>query len=138
MFGLCATHDPMMVSTMEQVERRLTVRTDVGGIARYERDPFLRVTPDVGRVPGNPWLPCTLWLAQYRIAAARSPDELRPALGILAWVARQARPSGMLPEQLHPLGDGTVSVCPLSWSHAEFVIAVRDYLDRRRQLLEAM
>jgi GH15 family glucan-1,4-alpha-glucosidase len=29
-------------------------------------------------------------------------------------------------------GQGSVSVCPLSWSHAELIIAVRDYVDRRR------
>jgi GH15 family glucan-1,4-alpha-glucosidase len=122
----------MVGSTMGQVARRLAVKTDVGGIARYERDPFLRVTNDFARAPGNPWIPCTLWLAQYLIQAARSPAELRPAMDILEWTARQAGPSGLLPEQLHPLGPGPVSVCPLGWSHAELIIAVRDYVDRRR------
>ena len=133
-FGLFSVDDPMVTSTMAQVERRLAVRTPVGGIARYERDPFLRVTDDFERVPGNPWIPCTLWLAQYRIAAARSPAELRAAAEMLDWAANHARPSGMLPEQLDPLGRGSVSVCPLSWSHAEFVIAVLDYVERRREL----
>jgi GH15 family glucan-1,4-alpha-glucosidase len=125
---------PMVTSTMEQVAQRLAVRTAIGGIARYERDPFLRTTDDFERAPGNPWIPCTLWLAQYRIRAARSAADLRGALDILEWAARQARPSGLLPEQLHPLGREAVSVCPLSWSHAEFVIAVRDYVERRPQL----
>jgi GH15 family glucan-1,4-alpha-glucosidase len=133
-FGLFPGGDPMVTSTMEQVARGLAVRTDVGGIARYERDPFLRVTDDFERVPGNPWIPCTLWLAQYRISTAGSSAELRAAGDLLAWVAGQARPTGLLPEQLHPLGREAVSVCPLSWSHAEFVITVRDYLDRQRQL----
>ena len=133
-FDLLPVGDPMVASTMEQVAQRLTVRTDVGGIARYEGDPFMRVTDDVRRAPGNPWIPCTLWLAQHRIRAARSPAELRAAGEVLEWVAARARPSGLLPEQLHPLGGGLVSVCPLSWSHAEFVITVRDYLDRRREL----
>jgi len=115
------------------VVRRLAVRTDVGGFARYERDPFLCVTDDA-RAFGNPWIPCTLWLAQYRIKAARSPADLEAAGEVLDWATRRARPSGLLPEQLHPLGEEQVSVCPLSWSHAEFVITVCDYLERRREL----
>jgi GH15 family glucan-1,4-alpha-glucosidase len=133
-FELFPAEDPMLTSTVDQVAEHLAVRTEVGGIARYECDPFFRVTDDFERVPGNPWIPCTLWLAQYRIKAARSLGDLRAALDILRWTAAQARPSGALPEQLHPFGRGTVSVCPLSWSHAEFIITVRDYLDRRRQL----
>jgi len=125
---------PMVTSTMEQVAQRLTVRTAVGGIARYAHDPFRRVTDDFERAPGNPWIPCTLWLAQYRIRAARSAADLRLALDILEWTARNARPSGLLPEQLDPLGREAVSVCPLSWSHAEFVIAVRDYMEQRSRL----
>jgi glucoamylase len=132
-FDLLPVDHPMVASTMGQVAERLAVRTDVGGIARYERDPFLRVTDDV-RAQGNPWIPCTLWLAQYRIKAARSLAELRTAGESLEWAVRRARPSGLLPEQLHPFGEESVSVCPLSWSHAEFIITVRDYLDRRRQL----
>ena len=38
---LPVTH-PMVASTMKQVAERLAVRTDVGGIASYKRDPFLR------------------------------------------------------------------------------------------------
>jgi GH15 family glucan-1,4-alpha-glucosidase len=120
-------------ATMQQVGERLAVRTDVGGIARYERDPFLRVIDDV-RAPGNPWIPCTLSLAQYRIRAARSLVELQMAGEVLEWAVRRARPSGLLPEQLDPLGKAPVSVCPLTWSHAEFIITVWDYLARRRQL----
>jgi glucoamylase len=133
-FDLLPVDHPMVASTMEQVGERLAVRTGVGGIARYERDPFLRVTDDV-RVPGNPWIPCTLWLGQYLIKAARSEVELRKAGEVLEWAARRARPSGLLPEQLNPLGGDPVSVCPLSWSHAEFIIAVLDYLERSRQLV---
>jgi glucoamylase len=135
-FDLLPVDDPMVTSTMEQVAQRLAVRTDMGGIARYERDPFLRVSDDA-RAPGNPWIPCTLWLCQYRIKAARSSADLETAGEWLDWAVRRARPSGLLPEQLHPLGGEQISVCPLSWSHAEFVIAVRDYLERRRELASA-
>ncbi len=126
-FGLLPPEHPMVVSTMKAVEERLAVRTHVGGIARYERDPFFRVTEDFARVPGNPWIVCTLWLAQYKIAMARNPEDLDAAAKILSWVAKHARPTGMLAEQLHPFEESAISVCPLSWSHAEFVITVADY-----------
>jgi GH15 family glucan-1,4-alpha-glucosidase len=133
-FGLFPADDPLVVSTMQQVEQRLTVRTAVGGLARYEGDRFLRATEDSARVPGNPWIPCSLWLAQYKIARAQSLAELRGVADILGWVAKQARPSGALPEQLHPFGTEAISVCPLAWSHAEFIIAVRDYLDTHSRI----
>jgi GH15 family glucan-1,4-alpha-glucosidase len=119
---------------MQQVEQRLTVRTAVGGVARYEGDGFLRATGNAAGVPGNPWIPCSLWLAQYKIARAQTPVELRGAVDILGWVAKQARPSGALPEQLHPFGTEVISVCPLAWSHAELIIAVRDYLDAHSRI----
>lgn len=129
-FGLFPVDDPMVSSTMRQVEDHLTVKTDIGGIARYERDRFVSVTEDFKRIPGNPWIICTLWLAQYKIAAARTREQLRSVVDSLTWATRHAHPSGALPEQLHPLGEHPISVCPLSWSHAEFIITVLDYLDK--------
>lgn len=131
-FGLLPPEHPMVVSTMKAVEERLAVRTDVGGIARYERDPFFRVTEDFGRVPGNPWIVCTLWLAQHKIAMAQTPAQLDSAANILYWVAEHAGPTGMLAEQLHPFGERAISVCPLAWSHAEFIITAADYAARLR------
>lgn len=129
-FGLFPVDDPMVSSTMRQVEDHLTVKTDIGGIARYERDRFVSVTEDFKRIPGNPWIICTLWLAQYKIAAARTLEQLRSVVDPLTWATRHAHPSGALPEQLHPFGERPISVCPLSWSHAEFIITVLDYLDK--------
>lgn len=129
-FGLFPADDPKVAFTLEQVEKRLTVRTKVGGLARYERDRFFCVTEDFERVPGNPWIVCTLWSAQNKIAGAQAREDLQAACKALDWVAQQARPSGVLPEQLHPFGDRPISVCPLSWSHAEYIITVRDYLEK--------
>lgn len=129
-FGLFPDDDPMVISMMRQIEDCLTVKTDIGGIARYERDRFVSVTGDSKRIPGNPYIICTLWLAQYKIAAARSREQLRSVVDILIWTTRHAHPSGSLPEQLHPFGERPISVCPLSWSHAEFIITVLDYLDK--------
>ncbi len=126
-FGLLPPEHPMVVSTMNAVEERLTVRTAVGGLARYERDCFFRRTEDFKRVPGNPWIVCTLWLAQYKIAVAQTFKQLQIAADILRWVVAHAHSTGVLPEQLDPLGESAISVCPLAWSHAEFIITVADY-----------
>lgn len=135
-FGLLPPEHPMVVSTMKAVEERLAVRTDVGGIARYEKDGFFRVTEDFSHVPGNPWVVSTLWLAQYKTAMAQTTAQLEPVANILYWVAKHARPTGMLPEQLHPFDNRSISVCPLAWSHAEFIIAVADYAAKLRALRE--
>lgn len=72
--------DPRVEATMRALEDRLWVKTGVGDLARYERDDYHRVAGDYDHVPGNPWLICTLWLAQYRIARARTVTELEEAL----------------------------------------------------------
>jgi hypothetical protein len=38
MFGMLDADDPRVVATMEQVERDLWIKTDIGGIARYADD----------------------------------------------------------------------------------------------------
>ena len=57
---------------MRAVEQKLWVKTGVGGVARYENDYYHRVSSDIATVPGNPWFICTLWLADYFIARAKT------------------------------------------------------------------
>ena len=45
--------------------------------------------PRRSRVPGNPWLICTLWLAEHAIARATSVAELQSALDLVALGARE-------------------------------------------------
>jgi GH15 family glucan-1,4-alpha-glucosidase len=125
-FGMFDASDPRIVSTMNNVRERLWVRTDVGGIARYERDEYQRVSDDAN-VPGNPWFVCTLWLAQWQIARATTADELQPAADLLQWVADHALPSGVLAEQVNPYDNSPLSVSPLTWSHAELVRTVLEF-----------
>src|SRR6266702_3133368 len=67
-FGALAPDDPRAESTTQQVEERLWVHTDIGGLARYENDAYHQVErQDTKRVPGNPWFISTLWLARYRL-----------------------------------------------------------------------
>ena len=81
-------------------------------------------------MPGNPWFICTLWLAQERIARARTEDELREALPYVRWATSRALPSGVLAEQVDPFRNAPLSVSPLTWSHATLVVAVMEYLEK--------
>lgn len=133
-FGAFAPDDELVRNTMSAVERRLWAKTEIGGLARYEGDGYMRVADDLEKVPGNPWFICTLWLADYRIATARNLEELESAVEILEWVVKRALPSGVLAEQVDPLTGAPVSVSPLTWSHSTVVATVMAYLRK----LEAM
>jgi GH15 family glucan-1,4-alpha-glucosidase len=133
-FGAYEATDPRVVKTMAAVFDGLKVKTDVGGIARYTNDYYHRVTDDLSKAPGNPWVICTLWQALYEIARASTLQELDKALPILDWVAGHALPSGVLPEQADPFTGDPLSVSPLAWSHATVVTVVREYLRRRQEL----
>lgn len=126
--GVLPVDDPMVVSDMQSIEETLRIRTSVGGYARYENDYYHRIVENDPNVPGNPWVICTLWLAQYLIATARSRDELAGVMPLLEWAARSGGTSGVMPEQVHPLSGEPVSVSPLTWSHATMVLAVREYV----------
>lgn len=133
--GALAPDDPYAEATLRQVEERLWVHTDIGGLARYENDAYHQVErADTKRVPGNPWFISTLWLARYRLLRARTAEELAGGLELIEWAARRALPSGVMAEQLHPYTGEPLSVSPLTWSHAAYVRVVREYLDRTAHL----
>lgn len=129
-FGMLPAHDPHMERTIQMLEQKLWVKTAIGGMARYENDYYYQVTHDLGQAEGNPWFICTLWLAQYRIAHANTLDDLHQALPLLEWARAHALPSGVMAEQVHPFTGEPLSVSPLTWSHAEYIMTVRWYLGR--------
>ena len=129
-FGLFEPGDEKVVRTMNVIKQRLWVKTEMGGIARYERDTYHKVSDHTQDIPGNPWLLCTLWLAQWYIAKAETSDELQEAIPILEWVADRALPSGVLAEQIHPFTNQPLSVSPLTWCHAAFVTTVLEYVNK--------
>ncbi len=129
-FGAYRADDPRIEATMAAVKDKLTVRTEVGGIARYEGDYYHAVSDDKLKVPGNPWFICTMWLALFAIARAKSPADLKVAREILDWVDSRKLPSGILAEQVHPFTNAPMSVSPLTWSHATVVEVVQAYLDK--------
>ncbi len=129
-FGVLPADDPKVVSTMSAFGRRLWVKSNAGGLARYERDYYFRVSDDFDKVPGNPWIICTLWLADWYVAIAKTPKDLRSALDLLEWASLCASGTGVLSEQVHPFTLQPLSVAPLTWSHAQFVKTASDYLDK--------
>jgi len=132
-YGPFEAADTVVVNTMSRLKDRLWVPAKTGGMARYENDGFFRVYREVA---GNPWFVCTLWLAKWRIAAAASLAELKEGLNLIVWATQHASSSGVLSEQIHPLNGQPISVSPLMWSHAEFVLTIYQYLEKYRELAD--
>lgn len=135
-FDVFAATSSVVEGTMKSIREKLWVQTEIGGVARYENDSYQRAI-DGGDVPGNPWLICTLWLAEHAIARASSVAELQSALDLVRWARAKARPSLVLPEQIHPVTGAPLSVAPFTWSHAQVVSVVRGYLDALRRFRRA-
>lgn len=134
-FGALPADHPAVVAEMDAIRERLWVKTDVGGIARYERDYYHQVEQeDIERVPGNPWVICTLWLALHRIAIAKTLPDLVRALDYIQWAQERALPSGVLAEQFNPKTGEPISVSPLTWSHATVITVVMKYLLKHAEL----
>ncbi len=134
LFGMFGEDDPKTAATVQAVEKRLWVQTPIGGLARFENDAYMQVSHEVDRIPGNPWIICTLWLAELYIRRAKSQADFTRPLELLRWAVDRALPSGVLAEQVHPLNGNPLSVSPLTWSHAQFVHAVLHYLNRLHAL----
>jgi len=133
-FGMFSARDPHVERTMQALEETLWVKTPVGGMARYENDDYYRVTSDLSLAQGNPWFISTLWLAQYRIAHATTLDELHQALPLLDWAQEHALPSGAMAEQIDPFSGEPLSASPLTWSHAEYVMTVHEYVGKYQEI----
>jgi len=133
-FGMYPPEDQRIADTMKAIADELSNKAEAGGIARYTDDYYFRVEPDTTNVPGNPWFLCTLWLAQWYIATAKSEPDLKPAREMIDWAVRHQMPGGLLSEQLDPHTGAPLSVSPLTWSHAEFIVTVDEYC-RRADLL---
>ncbi|MBL8014787.1 MAG: glycoside hydrolase family 15 protein [Candidatus Doudnabacteria bacterium] len=130
-FGVLDVHDPLLAKVITNTFDRLGCKCGVGGMPRYENDNYYRVSHEV---PGNPWIVTTLWKAQYLISTAKSIDDLQPAIEILEWVNNWAGPGSLLPEQLHPQTGAHLSATPLTWSHAEYIKTVNDFIQKEKSL----
>ncbi|HXY62267.1 MAG TPA: glycoside hydrolase family 15 protein, partial [Nitrospirota bacterium] len=133
-FGVFPASDEKVVNTIEMLKEKLWCRTGIGGLARYEIDHYQSVAVPSPEIPGNPWIISTLWYAQYLIQKAGNGAELRKSIAVLNWVCERALRSGVLAEQVNPFTGAVVSVSPLMWSHAAFIIVVQQYLGKHREV----
>lgn len=133
-FGVLPVSDKRVQSTMDAIRQQLSVKTDIGGIARYTCDYYFQQSDSIAQIPGNPWIICTLWMADYDIAAAETTEELRTAYQALKWTVQHALDSGILPEQLNPFSGEPLSVAPLTWSHATYVQVATRYIEKYHAL----
>lgn len=133
-FGVLPVDDERVVKTMLSIKEGLQIKTEIGGIARYTNDYYFQQSGEIDKVPGNPWIICTLWVANFEIDSAKSIEEMESAKRTLQWVSDHALQSGLLPEQLNPYDGSPLSVAPLTWSHATFVQSVSKYAAKYKAL----
>ncbi|MFT5036840.1 MAG: GH15 family glucan-1,4-alpha-glucosidase [Candidatus Azotimanducaceae bacterium] len=130
-FGVLEPSDSRIKQSYETIERTLKVHGASEGYVRYEGDTYYTMQ-DAGTP--NPWVITTLWMAQYHIMKAEKVKDLEEAYTILEWTCGHATKSGVLAEQMHPHTREHLSTAPLTWSHAEFVITVDEYLKKHAEL----
>lgn len=132
--GVLDVADPRVISSMKRIHEMLTVKSPVGGIARYTNDVYHSVVQPTKDIPGNPWIITTLWSAQWDIATAKNMKGLEAAREKLRWVKKYASNTGLLAEQLNPLTGEPLSVSPLTWSHATYVETVLQFVEKEKSL----
>lgn len=130
-FKVLPVGDARIVRAFDTTVKALSRGIESGGLARFENDDYYQIDMHTA---GNPWVITTLWYAEYLTAKAKSDADLDRVRDIFSWVVRHAQPSGALSEQLHPHTGEQVGATPLTWAHASYVIAVLQYLEKRREL----
>lgn len=129
-FDVLDLADPRIKDSLKTLEKTLKVDSSSKGYIRYQNDSYYTLS-DAGSP--NPWVICTLWIAQYYIKIAQKPADLKQALELLEWTASHATEAGTLAEQMHPHTREHLSTAPLIWSHAEYVLTVDAYLSKIEQ-----
>ncbi len=119
MFAGLDQTDERITSTLKHVEQQLLNSSPIGGVIRFPGDGYFLAKQQYG---GNPWIVCTLWLAQLYLSLDRHED----AQLLIDWTKQRALPSGSFSEQFDPEDGTALGVTPLVWSHAEFINTVLD------------
>ena len=114
--GFLPWNDPRAAAAVNAIEQRLWAPGQ-GGLARYEGDEYYGHE--------NPWIVCTLWLAEARL---RLGDRNR-CRELIEWAASHATPTHLLPEQIDRGTGEPKSATPLTWSHSTFVDVVHKYAE---------
>ena len=130
-FGVLPLGDERLVRAHDTLADKLFLKSDAGGVARFEGDQYHHPG---GNVPGNPWIVTTLWNTQYKIDLVKSEQDLPDIVSDFTWVTKKALSSGILPEQVNAHNSDPLSAAPLIWSHAEYVISIVKYLEKLEEL----
>lgn len=131
LFEVFDLDDERVVSMLKVVESTLQLHGNSKGFVRYEADNYYK---QQDAASPNPWVICTLWIARYYIATAKTKADLAYPLELLEWTCSHATQSGVLAEQMHPNTREQLSTAPLVWSHAEFVLATLAYVEKVEEL----
>ncbi len=135
--GLRAAHDPVVVDSLEVIDRVLRRDLPQGPCwRRYNHDAYGQKDDGSafdGTGVGRSWPILTGERGHYELAAGRDP------LPFITALERMANAGGMIAEQLWDdddlpsgrwkRGEPTGSAMPLCWSHAEYVSLVRSRCD---------
>ena len=125
LFGLFASDSHEINASIETVAKVFNTSPENPGLPRYENDPYRRQSEGI---TGNWWYITTLWQAQYDIETG-APEK---SVQTLQWIIDRMMSSGMMGEQIDPATGEMVSPAPLTWSHAEYISTLIDYLGRER------
>ncbi len=138
-FGLRASNDPKILSTIKVIDALLKVRLPQGACwYRYNDDGYGEHAdggPFDGTGIGRPWPLLAGERAHYELAAG----NLGAAQKLLFSVEHSTNGSRLLPEQVWDspdiaerelfLGKPSGSACPLVWAHSEYIKLVRSLKD---------
>ncbi|MDO4871985.1 MAG: glycoside hydrolase family 15 protein [bacterium] len=119
MFGLFELNSPEVSQALNRLEEHFSANSQIG-IPRFEQDVYYHF----GDYEANIWPIASLWRAEFYLARA----EKQKAEEILDWVANRSSSTGILPEQIDPRDLSWLSVAPLTWSQAEFISALLDFV----------
>ena len=125
LFGLFDANSPEIQASIATIQTIFNTTPDNPGLPRSEDDDYRRTKQGIA---GNYWYITTLWHAQYLIEKDNSEDALK----ILNWIKSHAMPTGMLSEQIDPVDGAFISPAPLTWSHAEYVSTLIDFVGKNR------
>ena len=117
-FEIFLPDDGRITATVEEIEKRLVME---GGLHRYEHDDYdgWMYETSYRKKGSGAWPLLNFWLCIYY---ARLNDD-KKALQYYNWVLGKV--NRFIPEQIFE-NDIQVSVSPLCWSHAMFVIASKE------------
>jgi len=116
-FGIYDPNDDRIIASIMEVEEKLSI---YGGIHRYEHDEYdgWMLDGEHRKKGAGAWPLLNFWLSIY----FRRAGKIDKANYYYQWVLDRIKEDNYIPEQFFD-NDIQVSVSPLLWSHAMFIIA---------------